>query len=112
MSEWTSGQVVTETLANQKFVLVQAAAPSTAYEGQVWSCTSSNPLLVKSYDDTNTQWMEHRPRTYEAVSDLKTQPRLNGVPVLNGSLFIHYSTSGAQTRLLMRSNNRFWGLEG
>jgi len=101
MSSWTSGQVVTEALANQKFILVQAAAPSTAHEGQVWCCTSSDPLLVKSYDDTNTAWVTNTPVWYK--SNASFAPPVDGKN-LNGSLTLRYDSGESKTYLWLTSN--------
>lgn len=113
MSEWSDEDVVDEQLGNQKMVLVQAAAPATAYSGQVWVCTSSDPPLVKVYDATNTQWMERNTAYYRSASDgYKTQ----GKPLtLNGGLAIQYDSGGTATSgdvfLYFKANNLWWGVK-
>jgi len=113
MSEWTAEDVVDEQLGNQKTVLVQAAAPVTAYDGQVWTCTSSDPPLVKTYDLTNTQWMENHQRPYYSGSKgYKIQVQ----EALNGGLSLQRDTDGASTSgdvfLYFRANGEWFGVKG
>lgn len=108
MAEWANEDVADEMLCNQKTVLVQAGAPTTAYEGQVWVCTSSDPPIMKVYDDTNTQWMDRPPAWYESVGYIKEPAH---APVVNGTLVIQYNTNISSTVLFMRADNDWWGLE-
>jgi len=111
MAEWIAENVVDEQLGNQKTVLVQAAVPTTAYDGQVWTCTSSDPPLVKMYDLTNTQWMEHHSRYYRSETDgYKTR----GL-TLNGGLALQYDSGGTTTSgdtfLYFKANGEWWGVK-
>jgi len=109
MAEWQSEDVVDESLANQKTILVQAAAPAVSYEGQTWSCTSSDPPLLKTYDLTNTQWMEHRSRYYLNLSKgYKTQSQ----PLqLNGGIKLHHDSGSAHNAFLyFKANGLIWGV--
>lgn len=110
MAEWSTNDLRTSALSNQKNVLVQAAAPGTAYDGQVWSCTSSDPPLVKVYDDTNSQWMEYHPVYYETQTGAWANPAVT--PVTNGTLVVLYNSTQAGTRLYGYSNAAWVNLGG
>ena len=106
MSSWTSGQVITEGGANQKFVLIQAAAPSNSYEGQMWVCTSSDPPLLKVYDDTNAAWMERRQIEYESITeDFDKKPDVT--PHLFGTLVVQYNSGTGKTYLYAYSQDTY-----
>lgn len=112
MAEWEDEDVVTEILANTKTILVQNAAPTVAYDGQVWSCTSSDPPLLKTYDGTNTQWMEHADRNYSSSTDgYKPKSR----PSLNGRLALQFdsasTTYSGHTFLYFKANNVIYGVK-
>ena len=109
MSYLTSGSVVDEITANQKMVLIQDSAPTNAYSGQVWTCTSSDPPLVKIYDAKNSQWMERREVTYRSGVNL-FKPLLGSPKTLNGHLSIQHDTASGVTYLYFKSNSAWYGL--
>ena len=109
MSEFTSDQLIDEATANQKFVLVQAAAPTTPYDGQVWVCTSSNPPLIKTYDATNTQWAEKHLTRYLNFS--QGYKPLSQPVTLHGDLSLqHDSGSSNNAFLYFKANDLWWGV--
>ena len=113
MSELTTRELIDEAIANQKFILVQAAAPAVAYNGQVWSCTSSDPLLLQIYDTTNTRWIQRHSVSYLTGADgYKTR---SSPPTLGGDLSIQYSVGGVQTSgqtfLYFKANGLWWGIK-
>ena len=109
---YTSGDVVTVQCVNVKEAIIQAAAPSTKYDGQSWHCTSSNPPLVQVYDLTNTQWMKHHPIYHKSASDgYKVQSR----PMLDGGANVHYDSGSVNlsgsTFFYFKANGVYWGLK-
>lgn len=110
MAEWTTDDLRTAALSNQKNVYVAAAAPGTAYDGQIWVCTSSDPPLVKVYDDTNTQWMQYHPVYYETQTGAWANPATT--PITNGTLVVLYNSTQTGTRLYGYSNAGWVNLAG
>lgn len=109
MAEWTTEDLRTQELSNQKNIYVGTAAPGTAYDGQVWVCTSSDPPLVKVYDNTNSQWMEHHQVFYETV--LSGQMPAT-TPILNGAVAVTYDTEQSSTTLYARANGSWRDMGG
>jgi len=109
MSTFTSDQLVDEAIANQKFILIQAAAPAVSYDGQIWACTSSDPPIVKTYDDTNSKWLDHHQRYYRNFS--QGYKPLSQPLSINGSLAVHHdSGSSNNVYLYFKANGLFWGV--
>ena len=108
---FASDDLIDEQVANTKFVLVQAAAPTAKYDGQMWACTSSDPPLLETYDDTNTQWMQRHINQYQTGT--LAYRTLSSPPTLNGALNLCYSTGGAttsgKTLLYFKANGLWWG---
>jgi len=109
MAEWETNDLMTAALKNQKNIYVGAAAPGTAYDGQVWVCTSSDPPLVKVYDDTNTQWMEHHQVFYETVVSGQMPAT---TPILNGAVAVTYDTEQSSCTLYVRANGSWRDMGG
>jgi hypothetical protein len=111
MSTITTRELIDEQVANQKFVLVQAAAPAATYDGQVWVCTSSDPPLLEIRDETNSKWMQRHSVAYSAGTD--AYKPLSSPPTLGGDLSIQYATGGDQTSgqtfLYFKANGLWWG---
>lgn len=109
MAEWETDDLRTAALSNQKNVYVMASAPTTAYDGQVWVCTSSDPPLVKVYDATNTQWMDHHQVFYETVTSGQMPAT---TPILNGAVAVTYDTEQSSTTLYARANGSWRDMGG
>ena len=109
MSEWTTADKMSLSIMNQKTVYIGVAVPATPYDGQVWVCTSSNPPLVKVYDTTNTQWMDHHEVRYETVAS--GQLPASGV-VLNGAISVAYDTEQSGTKLYAYANGSWRDMGG
>jgi hypothetical protein len=99
--------------ANMKLILVQAGAPTTAYDGQVWACTSSDPLLLQMRDDTNSRWVQLHQRQYETGA--LAYKTWGAPPTLSGALDLRYSSGGTTTSgmtyLYFKANGLWWGLQ-
>jgi len=109
MAEWTTATKMAPTIMNQKTVYVGAAVPATPYDGQIWVCTSSDPPLVKVYDTTNTQWLEHHSVRYETVAS--GQLPASGV-ILNGTISVAYDTGMSSTKIFARANGSWRDMGG
>lgn len=100
----------TEQCLNTKEILVASSAPDNPYDGQLWSDTSENPPVLKTYDATNTVWMERRPVWYETVTisagETNRDPRLDDTHT-NGTLVVQYD--GVKDVLWARSNSEWFG---
>jgi len=110
MAEWVANDLRTLSLSNQKSLYVGSGAPGTAYEGQIWVDVSTDPPIVKSYDDTNSQWSEYRPVYYETQEDAWASP--SQTPVVNGTIVVLYNSTQAGTRLYAYSNDAWVNLGG
>ena len=109
MSEFTTDQLTDEATANQKFILVQAASPNVAYDGETWGCTSSDPPLLKTYDATNTRWMEKHMNQYLNIT--QGYKPLSQPTTLHGDLSLqHDSGSSDNVFLYFKANGLFWGV--
>lgn len=94
--------IVTEQSANTKYILVQAAAPSNPYDGQIWTNTSSDPPIQKVYDATNTAYLERHPIWYESTSSaVFVLPA--ATPTINGTIVIQYEAGGGGTTLFLKA---------
>lgn len=106
--------IVTEQSANTKYILVQAAAPTTPYDGQISTNTSSDPPIQKVYDATNTAYLERRPIWYETTSSaVPVVP--TATPTINGTLVLQYEEGGSGTTLFVKSAttpNDWWRRAG
>jgi len=109
MAEWATDDLRTAVRSNKKNVYVMDSAPTTLYEGQVWVCTSSDPPLVKVYDETNTHWMDYHPTYYETVLSGQ-MPAVT--PVTNGTLVVAYDTDQSGTTLYARANSSWRDMGG
>jgi len=109
MSEFTQGEKMTVALMNQKTVYVGAAAPSAKYDGQVWVCTSSDPPLVKVYDTTNTQWMEHHQIIYETRNSGQFPAT---TPILNGAVAVVYDQQQSSATMYARAGGSWRNMGG
>ena len=106
---FATDDLIDQQTANTKFILIQAAAPSTPYDGQVWMCTSSDPPLLKVYDTTNTHWMENHMKQYLNFS--QGYKPLSQPVTLHGDLSLqHDSGSSNNVYLYFKANGLFWGV--
>jgi len=110
MSEWSYSDKLTAALLNQKTFYVGSGAPSTTYDGQPWVDISTDPPVLKFYDDTNSQWMEYRPVYYETQVGAWADPSTSNVG--NGTLVVVYNSDQSGTRLYAYSNNAWVNLGG
>jgi len=94
---------------NRKTVFIGAASPGTAYDGQIWVCTSSDPPLVKVRDDTNSVWLDHHSVRYETVAS--GQLPASGV-ILNGTISVAYDTDMSSTKIFARANGSWRDMGG
>ena len=109
MSEFVAADKLSVATLNQKTVYVGAAVPGTTYDGMMWVCTSSDPPLVKVYDDTNGRWIEHHEVLYETVTSGGFPA---ATPVLNGTLCVAYDTEQSATTLYARSYGSWRNMGG
>jgi len=109
MANGKTNDLRTAILSNQKNVYVMNSAPTTAYDGQFWVCTSSDPPLVKVYDLTNARWMEYHALYYEAVTSGQMPA---ATPVTNGALAVAYDTEQSGTTLYARANGSWRDMGG
>jgi hypothetical protein len=109
MSEWTAGDKMTVALMNQKTLYVGSGAPTTKYDGQLWASVSSNPPLLKSYDATNSGWMQYGETRYETV--LSGQLPASGV-YLNGALCVAYDTQQSSAKMFAYANGSWRNMGG
>jgi len=110
MAEFSTDDLITAALLNQKTIYIGTGAPSTVYDGQLWVDTSENPPLLKIYDATNTMWLELRPIWYETQSGSWADPSTS--PVIDGTLAIVYNSTQGATRLYARANNNWYNIFG
>ena len=102
MSELSQGDKFSVATMNQKTVYIGSGAPATTYDGQFWVDVSTDPPVVKVYDDTNAQWMTYHPTYYEEMTDW-ANPTVT--PVSNGTMCVVYKTTVTTgTRLYVYSN--------
>ena len=109
MSEFVAADKLSVATLNQKTVYVGAAVPGTTYDGMMWVCTSSDPPLVKVYDDTNGRWIEHHEVLYETVTSGGFPA---ATPVLDGTLCVAYDTEQSATTLYARSYGSWRNMGG
>ena len=111
MAEWSTNDLLTTALMNQKTVyIISGTAPGTAYDGQFYVDTSTDPPTVKVYDLTNTQWMTYHPVYYETQTGAWANP--STTPLTNGTLVVLYNSTQAGTRLYGYSNSGWVNLGG
>jgi hypothetical protein len=109
MAEWSNRDQMSAALMNQKTVYVGSGAPGTAYDGQFWVDTSTDPPTLKMYDSTNTQWLTMYPIWYETQSGAWADPSES--PVVNGTIVVVYNSTQADTRLYVRANSAWKNLD-
>ena len=96
---------------NVKEVIIQNAAPSTNYDGQIWEDADEITPLMKVYDLTNTQWMTKGGQLYESGSYQSRMPSIIGDGT-NGIFVLQNNTYDSAVYLQMRSNGRWWAVVG
>ena len=109
---FTTTDLIDEQTANTKFILVQATAPSPSYDGVVWVCTSSDPPLLQTRDETNSRWIQRHSQQY--YTGTLAYRSWGNPPTLNGDLDLRYSTGGTTTSgqvfLYFKANGLWWGV--
>ena len=88
---------------------VGTAVPGTAYDGQIWVCTSSDPPLLKNYDDTNSNWRQHHETRYDEVTS--GQLPVSGA-YLDGTLSVVYDTEQSSATLYAYANGSWRDMGG
>lgn len=103
MSEFSQGDKYSPAAMNAKCIYVGSGAPGTTYDGMVWVDVSTDPPVVKVYDDTNAQWMTYHPTYYETQSGAWATPAVT--PVSNGTICIVYNSTQTDTRVYVYAND-------
>jgi len=97
--------IYTEECCNTKLIIVQSAEPSTTYDGQHWIDTDDDPPLLRTRDETNSQWMTHYRREYETGH--ASLPDIND-NVINGMMTVEWDSIDSKAALWVRANNWWW----
>lgn len=108
MGEVAYEDKLSATILNKKTIYVGSAEPSTKYDGQGWVDVSTDPPLLKIYDDTNSAWMTYHATYYEAQTGSWADPSQS--PVLNGTIVIVYNDTQAGTRVYVYANSTWYNV--
>jgi len=109
MSEVSFQEKISAEVWNSKTIYVGSGAPSTTYDGQFWVDISTDPPVLKLYDDTNSQWMQYHPVYYETQAGAWANPSVT--PVSNGTMVILYNSTQDDTRLYVYANDSWHNLD-
>lgn len=95
-----------EPACNTKLVIVSTTAPTNKYDGQRWLDTSEDPPVLKTYDETNNDYVERDATYYETGhNDLPGITKYR-----NGLMVVEWDATDGKASLWVRSNNWWWAL--
>jgi len=86
---YASLEIMTVKSSNIKIPSIGTVTPVNPYDGTTWTDTNSDPPVLKTYDETNTDWMDQGTVSYTSNA-FEVKPLTNTQH--NGHISIKYGT--------------------